>query len=109
MRLALSPVPYLGNPFASLLQWMWPAPVRRTLVVADASRNTYELAKNGILSVFQPLGSIVECLDGCVWITLDGDARDVILQEGESFRPDRNGRALIQALDSSRLRVTQAC
>ena len=108
MHLALNPIPFLGNPFTAWPRWGRPAAVRRAMVVADANPIVYELAKNGSLSEAQPQGSIIECLDGCVWITLDGDVRDVVIGGGQSFRPDRNRHALIQALESSRVRVVQA-
>jgi len=108
MHLALNPVPFLGNPFALRLLRALPAAVRRAVLVSDASRNVHELAKNSTVAIFQPQGSVVECLEGCVWITLDGDVRDVVIAGGQSFRPDRSRRTLIHALESSRVRVAQA-
>ena len=58
------------------------------------------------LTLTAPLGHRVDCVEGCVWITQDQDPRDVILSPGQSFTPDRDQRALIHALDPSRVRVT---
>jgi hypothetical protein len=66
-----------------------------------------EIAKNGILEVKQALGVTIECLEGSVWVTLDGDRRDVILDAGQAFNVDRKQRTLIQALDTARVRLIE--
>lgn len=40
-------------------------------------------------------GCMVMCCAGTVWITQEGDARDIYLSAGESFTFDRPGTALI--------------
>lgn len=50
------------------------------------------------------LGQRVECLRGCLWITQDGDLRDLVVERGEAIELDRNGPTLVSALaDSSYL------
>ena len=44
-------------------------------------------------------GTEVQSLGGAVWITQEGDQRDVILHPGESFTLDRNGLTLLVALE----------
>ena len=66
-----------------------------------------EIAKNRILEVKHALGVTIECLEGSVWITLDGDRRDVVLDAGHTFNVDRKQRTLIQALDTARVRLIQ--
>lgn len=39
------------------------------------------------------------CTAGCLWLTIDGDARDVILQPGDSFEEGRPRRALLYAME----------
>lgn len=68
---------------------------------------TQEIARNGILEVQQPLGVTIECLAGAVWVTLDTDARDVVLDAGQAFVVDRNQRTLLQALTVSRVRLVE--
>ena len=68
---------------------------------------TQEIARNQILEVKQPLGVTIECLDGSIWVTLDGDSRDVVLGAGQSFVVDRNHRTLLQALDAARVRLIE--
>ena len=51
----------------------------------------------------------IECLGGTLWITQDGDRRDIVLQAGDSFTFDRPGDALISALDDSRFLLMETC
>lgn len=50
----------------------------------------------------------VSALDGSVWITQEGDLRDVILLEGQSFVLDRDVKVLLWPLDKVRLSLTPA-
>jgi len=68
---------------------------------------TTRLAHRKILDLRNRTGDRVECLDGSVWITQDGDPRDVILGAGESFTLDRPGTALVYALEDARVDVQQ--
>lgn len=66
-------------------------------------RRVHELRNTQIVQVPQALGQRIECLEGSVWVTLDGDARDVVLHRGQSFLVDRPQRTLIQALEAARV------
>ena len=44
---------------------------------------------------------------GCLWITMDGDRRDIVLSAGESWTVERNGRTLLHAEAPSTLRITE--
>jgi hypothetical protein len=67
------------------------------------------LAKGKIRRVHDALGRRVECLSGSLWITQDGDSRDIVLSPGEAFDFDRRGDALVSALDESRYLLLDAC
>ena len=41
------------------------------------------------------------CTRGSVWLTLDHDPRDVVLEPGDSFETDQPRRALLYALQSA--------
>jgi hypothetical protein len=47
-------------------------------------------------------------VSGAVWITQDGDLRDIVLQSGEAFDFDRAGDALLSAFADSRYLVLDA-
>jgi hypothetical protein len=63
------------------------------------------LPKDAVLHLDAGAGEAVVVFHGRVWITQDGDARDVVLGPGESFTLDRPGVALAQALRDSSLLV----
>jgi len=48
----------------------------------------------------------IECTRGAVWITLDHDRRDIVLEPGERFRSDVHRRALVAALEPSCVRFS---
>ena len=59
------------------------------------------LKPNQLLKVRAGAGHAVVCHSGSLWVTQDRDPRDIILAAGESFALDRNGLALVQALQQS--------
>jgi hypothetical protein len=74
-----------------------------------------ELNQNGLCLKPQQLvkvrggrGHSIVCHSGSVWVTQDGDARDVILRAGEAFTLDQDGPALVQAFEAGSITITQA-
>jgi hypothetical protein len=45
----------------------------------------------------------VACREGALWITLDNDARDWVLEAGETFEAPLQARALLYALGPTRV------
>lgn len=50
----------------------------------------------------------IACLSGVVWITQQGDFRDLFLSPGESLELLPRGRTLVTALEPSMVRVVDA-
>ena len=48
---------------------------------------------------------VLHCRSGALWITHDGDPRDVILDENESYLVDRRDRTTVHALRGSGLEI----
>lgn len=66
----------------------------------------FSLAKNATLSVCDTRGIYIECLEGSLWITLDGSFTDIVVNGGESFFISRHAPAVMNALSHSRVRLS---
>ena len=75
----------------------------------DLINGTRNLDKGRIRHVHADKGRRVECLTGSIWITQDGDLRDIVLGAGEAFDFDRRGDALLSAFADSRYLLLDAC
>ena len=67
----------------------------------DLLLGAHVLGKGRIDRLHRSVQRRVACLSGSLWITQDGDLRDIVLGAGESFELDRPGDALISALADS--------
>jgi hypothetical protein len=68
-------------------------------------RTEVQLAREEFLVLKDIRGTTLRCLDGSVWLTLDHDVRDIVLEPGDSFVVDRDGGTLLYALAPARLHV----
>lgn len=69
---------------------LWHLEVRQQALLDDAQGTTLRVAR------------------GTLWITLEGDTRDIILSTGEAFTIDRPGRTIVEAQDRSTVWVEAA-
>jgi len=71
----------------------------------NALSQRYEiiLAPRGLLEIPDAAGVRFSCDEGCLWITLDNDPRDIVLEPGQCFAGTQHRRALIYALQASTL------
>jgi hypothetical protein len=74
----------------------------------ELNRNGFCLKPNQLVKVRGGLGHSIVCHSGSVWVTQDGDLRDVILRAGESFTLDREGPALLQAFEQGAISIAQS-
>jgi hypothetical protein len=65
-----------------------------------------DLPRNGTLRIADGRAHVVAVFEGQVWLTQDGDARDVFLEAGESFNFESPGVTLVQAMRDTRLLVS---
>ncbi len=66
------------------------------------------LKRKQVVKVRGGMGHSVVCDSGSVWVTQDGDPRDIVLRAGESFTIDRNGLALVQALEPGSISILRS-
>jgi hypothetical protein len=56
-----------------------------------------------MLRITESRGLLVQVAQGKVWLTEEGDHRDILLAPGQSFRLEREGLALVYALEPAAL------
>ena len=64
------------------------------------------LERSALFNLPDAAGVQIVCRDGTVWITLDNDQRDYVLEAGDSFTNAEHKRALIYAMRPSSIGVT---
>ena len=71
----------------------------------DLNLASTSLRKGEALHLQHALGQRIEALGGRVWITMDGDLRDVVLDAGEGFTVDRSTDVLLSAISDAQFAV----
>jgi hypothetical protein len=61
----------------------------------------HKLERYGALALREGRGSVVTCISGTIWLTMEGDTRDVVLEPGASFVVDRRGLTILAAHEAS--------
>ena len=69
------------------------------------SLTSLELPARRLHSMRGLAGHQVTCQEGCLWLTLDDDTRDIILEPGQSFTLPDARRAVVYAFQRSRMTV----
>jgi hypothetical protein len=59
------------------------------------------LRKGQIHRIRHGTGQRIEALNGCLWVTIDNDLRDVFVSPGEGFSIDRDADTLVSAMADS--------
>ena len=76
----------------------------------NTSSNQFDLslAHQAVFRVTDAAGVQIDCHSGSLWVTLDGDPRDIMLDAGDRFVATEHRRALIYALAPSSLSLSEA-
>jgi len=84
-----------------------PAPATTHRPVASAGPSSQSLHKTATLVVRNPMGVTVECIRGSLWLTHDGDCKDIILEAGQRYSSATRARLLVHALDTAQVRLVR--
>ena len=76
--------------------------------MTDSSPLDLTLAHQAMFSVSDAAGVQITCHEGSLWVTLDDDPRDIVLDAGGSFLTTEHRRALIYAMKPSSLSLLVA-
>jgi hypothetical protein len=82
---------------------LWHEPFEERVLLDGAA-----LARKGLLSIRGGRGAVLFIEHGEVWVTQEGDLRDVVLPGGTWFRLDRDGTAIVQARRAAAVTLTTA-
>ena len=74
----------------------------------SSSRFHVSLPTRAVFAVPDGAGVGIECRSGSVWVTLDRDLRDIVLEPGDRFEGSDHRRVLVSALQSSCITVSDA-
>ena len=61
----------------------------------------HRLERYGAMALRDALGSTVTCVSGTLWLTMEGDSRDIVLGAGASFVVERDGLTIVAANQAS--------
>ena len=64
------------------------------------------LAHRALFTIDDAAGVDLVCREGSLWITLDNDTRDIVLEAGGRFTTPEHRRAVIYAMEPARLALT---
>jgi hypothetical protein len=65
------------------------------------------LPRRGLLRLPDAAGVQIACRSGALWITLDDDPRDFVIEAGERFSTDEHRTAIVYALRPSQFGLYQ--
>ena len=67
-----------------------------------------ELSANRHLHLRGAPGTKLEALSGAIWVTQNGDIRDIVLEAGDAIVLDHRGEVVVSALSNATFRVASA-
>ena len=101
MQLALHSI--AATPFMGWLSACTRATPSQRIVPTQSPFKTVD--KGATLVLQKPAGQTIHCIAGSVWITHDGDTKDVVLEAGQSYTSARTSRLLAYGLEAARVTV----
>ena len=69
----------------------------------EFGRSTLSLARDGLLALRDAQGTQILCQEGAVWVTQEGDIRDIIIGPGDALTIHAPGLTVVTAVQASKL------
>lgn len=69
----------------------------------DFGRSTLSLARDGLLALRDAQGTQILCHEGAIWVTQEGDIRDIIIGPGDALTVHAPGLTVVTAVQPSTL------
>jgi hypothetical protein len=95
-------LPAAFAPFTEIFRPRQPSTSMQRLVATAAIRT---LKAGTTLAVSHPRGQRIDCVRGSLWLTFDGERRDVVLDAGQSHTAESDSRLLVYGLEAAELRI----
>ena len=102
MNVATALPAVLELPLVRLFQ---PRTAGRPETSTPARGEVHRLQAGATLKLVRPLGWVIECEEGSLWMTHDGDPKDILLEAGQRHVCERPSRMLVHAMGDSVLRL----
>jgi hypothetical protein len=77
-------------------------------MITAANQYQVSLGHQGLFDIADAAGVTVRCDRGSVWLTLDNDPRDIVLEAGDVFTTSEHRHALVYALGASTITLQAA-
>ena len=80
-------------------------PRHARFVFPASTRPALALPRRSCLDLGNAQGLTITCVRGSIWLTHDGDPKDVVLEAGQSHTVTRAARLIAQGLEDAELRA----
>ena len=74
----------------------------------DIRRQTLDLADEGLLAIRDGRTSRIISLEGTLWITEEGEVKDTILRQGDTYTIRNAGLVVVTSLGASRITLEES-
>ena len=74
----------------------------------DYNPTELKLTARSLQRVDDRASRVINCVQGIIWITQEGDLEDHVLMPGEQFEATKPGLVVVEALRDARLRITRS-
>lgn len=73
----------------------------------EFGRSTLSLARDGLLALRDAQGTRIQCHEGALWVTQEGDIRDIVIGPGDALTLRAPGLTVVTAVQPSRLTLVE--